>query len=174
MSEKFKASLQNGQHAFLKSLEGNYKGITKVWFEPGVLGDESPCTGTLKPVLGNRFLLHEYSGSLQGNPVEGIAIYGCSLGDEKLQTAWVDSFHNGTAIMFSENNETTNGFSVLGHYGPSSLVNYEGQEKELRWGWRTVISRESEKVIITMYNIAPGGMDEKAVETVYEKVNSQH
>ena len=161
MSEKFKASLQNGQHAFLKSLEGNYKGITKVWFEPGVLGDESPCTGTLKPVLGNRFLLHEYSGSLQGNPVEGIAIYGCSLGDEKLQTAWVDSFHNGTAIMFSENNETTNGFSVLGHYG-----------KEPRWGWRTVISRDGEKVIITMYNIAPGGTDEKAVETVYEKVSA--
>ncbi len=158
MSEKFTASLQSGQHAFLKSLEGNYKGVTKVWFEPGVLGDESPCSGTLRSVLGNRFLMHEYSGMLQGNPVEGMAIFGSSLGEDKLQTAWIDSFHNGTAIMFSENNETGNGYSVLGHYG-----------QEPRWGWRTVIQKENDKVIITMYNIAPGGNDEKAVETVYEK-----
>ena len=103
--------------------------------------------------------MHEYSGMLQGKPIEGIAIYGCSLGDEKLQTAWVDSFHNGTAIMFSENNETGNGYSVLGHYG-----------KEPRWGWRTVITRNENQVIITMYNIAPGGKDERAVETVYTKI----
>ena len=160
MSEKFEKSLKEGQHHFLKSLEGKYKGITKVWFEPDVVGDESPCTGTLRSVLGDRFLLHEYSGIMQGNPIEGIAIFGCSLGDGKLQTAWVDSFHNGTAIMFSENNEISNGYSVLGWYG-----------KEPRWGWRTVISREGDKkVIITMYNIEPGGQDQKAVETIYERI----
>lgn len=160
MSEKFEKSLNDGQHHFLKSLEGSYKGVTKVWFEPGVVGDESPCSGTLRSVLGGRFLLHEYSGSMQGKPIEGIAIMGCSLGDEKLQTAWVDSFHNGTAIMFSENNEITNGYSAMGWYG-----------KEPRWGWRTVIKSESaNKIIITMYNIAPGGQDEKAVETIYERI----
>ncbi len=160
MSEKFEKSLKEGMHHFLKSLEGNYKGITKVWFEPGVIGDEASCTGTLRMVLGGRFLLHEYQGSMQGNPVEGIAIYGCSLGDGKLQTAWIDSFHNGTTIMFSENSSMNPPYSVLGHYG-----------QEPRWGWRTQITQEaSGKLIITMFNIAPGGSDEKAVETVYEKI----
>ncbi len=159
MSEKFENSLLEGMHHFLKSLEGNYKGVTKVWFEAGVVGDESPSTGTLHSVLGGRFLLHQYQGSMQGKPIEGIAIYGCSLGDGKLQTAWVDSFHNGTAIMFSENSSIKSPYSVLGHYG-----------QEPSWGWRTEIIRDDQgNLIITMFNIPPGGSEEKAVETVYEK-----
>jgi Protein of unknown function (DUF1579) len=160
MSQKFENSLLEGQHQFLKSLEGNYKGITRVWFEPGVIGDESSCSGTLRSILGGRFLMHEYTGSMQGKPIEGVAIFGCSLGDSKLQMAWVDSFHNGTAIMFSENTSIDNPYSVMGYYG-----------QEPRWGWRTQINRDTEgKVIITMFNSAPGGPEEKAVETIYEKV----
>jgi len=162
MSQKLEQSLKDGMHQFLKSLEGKYKGITRVWFEPGENpSDESECSGTLRSVLNDMFLLHEYRGSLQGKPIEGIAIYGCSLGDNKLQTAWIDSFHNGTSIMFSENNKTDGPYSVLGHYGA-----------EPRWGWRTEITRVAEnKIIITMYNIPPGGSEEKAVETVYEKIS---
>ncbi|HMT29863.1 MAG TPA: DUF1579 domain-containing protein [Bacteroidia bacterium] len=160
MSEKFEKSLLDGTHHFLKSLEGNWRGITKVWFEPGKLADESPCSGTMKSVLGGRFILHEYQGSLEGKPIEGIAIIGCSLCDDKLQTAWVDSFHNGTAIMFSQNNTNASPYSVLAHYAG-----------EPAWGWRTVITKEhADKMIITMFNIAPGGSDEKAVETIYERV----
>ena len=160
MSQKFENSLANGMHQELKSFEGKWKGTTKVWYEPGKLADESPCEGTMKSILDGRFLLHEYKGSLEGKPIEGIAIYGYSIGDEKLQCAWVDSFHNGTAIMFSENSETKSPFSVLGGYGA-----------EPRWGWRTVITSEgNDKITITMFNIEPGGSDEKAVENVYERV----
>lgn len=160
MSTKFETSLKEGIHNQLKSLEGNWEGITRVWFEPGILADESPCKGTFKSILDGRFLLHEYKGSLEGKPVEGLALYGCSLPDGTLQSAWVDSFHNGTNIMFSTNNTMAAPFSVLGKYG-----------EEPSWGWRTVINHENEnKLIITMYNIAPGGNDEKAVETVYERV----
>jgi hypothetical protein len=160
MSEKFEKSLREGMHHFLKSLEGNYKGITKVWFEPGEPTDVAECRGTLRSVLGGRFLLHEYQSTMQGNPIEGIAIIGCSLGDGKLQMAWVDSFHNGTAIMFSENNSMNAPFSVVGHYG-----------KDPAWGWRTQIDSDAPgRVTITMYNIPPGGEEVKAVETIYEKV----
>ncbi len=160
MNQKFENSLLEGQHQFLKSLEGNYKGITRVWFEPGVIGDESSCTGALRCILGGRFLMHEYTGSMQGKPIEGVAIFGCSLGDGKLQMAWVDSFHNGTTIMFSENSSISTPYSVMGYYG-----------QEPHWGWRTQINRDAEgKVVITMFNIAPGGVEEKAVETIYEKV----
>ena len=160
MSVKFEASLKDGMHHFLKSLEGNYEGVTKVWFEPDKLADESRCTGSLRSILGGRFLLHEYQGTLEGKPIEGLAIIGCSLGDNKLQTAWIDSFHNGTAIMFSQNNTTAAPYSVLAHYAG-----------EPAWGWRTEITKENDdKICITMFNIPPGGTESKAVETIYTRV----
>ncbi len=161
MSLKFETSLKEGMHFFLKSLDGNYKGITRVWLEPGGVSENNPCAGTLRSVLDGKFLLHEYKSSLQGKPLEGIALFGCSLGEEKLQCAWVDSFHNGTAIMFSENNSTASPYKVLGHYG-----------QEPKWGWSTRIEKTvDQKIVITMYNIPPGGSEELAVETVYEKLH---
>ena len=117
MSEKLKKSLEDGPHKLLKSIEGNWKGITRVWFEPGKLADESECSGTIRSVLNNMFALHEYSGSLEGKPIEGIAIYGCSLADNTLQSAWIDSFHNGTNITLKNKKNATSPFSVLASYG---------------------------------------------------------
>ena len=161
MSEKLEQSKKTGMHAFLNSLEGDYKGTTSVWFEPGSDADISSCEGTLTSILNGMFLLHRYTSSLQGKPIEGLAIYGCSLGDNKLQCAWVDSFHNGTSIMFSERYNTHDPWSVLGHYGT-----------EPKWGWRTEINRgENGRVQIIMFNITHEGEEAKAVETIYEKIS---
>jgi hypothetical protein len=74
-------------------LAGDWQGATKTWFKPDVVGDESPMTGKMSAILGGRFILHEYAGSMSGKPFEGVAIYGFDLATNKFQSAWVDSFH---------------------------------------------------------------------------------
>ncbi|MFN2441027.1 MAG: DUF1579 family protein, partial [Chitinophagaceae bacterium] len=102
MSEKFETSKASGAHSLLSKLVGEWEGTTKTWFEPGKLADESAMSGSMKLILSERFIMHEYKGSIEGKPFEGIGIYGYHLALEKFQAAWIDSFHNGTAIMFSE------------------------------------------------------------------------
>lgn len=156
---KFADSILNGIHHDLKQLAGNWKGLTRVWFEPGKLADESAFRGVIRSVLGGRFIQFEYTGAIQGSPVEGIMTMGCSLGTGQLQCAWIDSFHNGTAIMFSENNGTSFPFSVRGSYG-----------KEPKWGWRTELTPVDDRhFVITMYNITPDGDEAKAVEMSFER-----
>ncbi|MEO6654941.1 MAG: DUF1579 family protein [Pyrinomonadaceae bacterium] len=99
---KFDESRSTGHHAGLARFAGEWSGMTKTWFEPDVLADESPMIGKMSPILRDRFILHEYAGTLTGKPFEGVAIYGFNLATNKFQTAWVDSFHMSTAIMFSE------------------------------------------------------------------------
>jgi hypothetical protein len=162
MDERLQQSLgPGGGHAMLAALVGEWEGTTRTWFEPDVLADESAWRGTIRSVLGGRFVVHEYEGAMGGEPLEGIAIHGFDLDTGRFLTAWIDSFHNGTTIMRSEGERTPAGFSVLGSFTvPDSAP----------WGWRTEIALvDADHVVITMYNITPEGSESKGVETRYTR-----
>lgn len=163
MIKKFETSKEDGIHHQLGQMSGKWEGIARTWFEPEVVADESPVRGSIKAVLDGRFLLHEYKGSFAGKPLEGMVIIGYDLNTRNFQSAWIDSFHMGTGIMFSRQQKEEGDFSVYGTY---EVFREEKQE----WGWRTDIKLEDENtLIITAYNITPGGAETKANEIVYKR-----
>lgn len=161
---KFEISLESGIHQHLQAMAGAWEGSTKTWFEPDVIADESPMTGSIQPILGGRFLLYQYHGSMSGTPFEGSATIGYDVANEKFQVSWIDSFHMGTAIMLSEGESVEHGFSVLGSYG--------GPDIPVPWGWRTVMQlHASDELTVTAFNISPEGKEDMATQTVYRRMD---
>lgn len=163
---KFEESLKTGKHKWLSRLEGKWEGTTKTWFEPDKLADESATKGTIESILGGRFIKHEYSGSIQGKPLEGIQIYGYDITGERFQMVMLDSFHTGTLILTQNGNEGEENFSPIGSY------DYKAPDGQVTtWGWRTDIELvDDDNIIISMYNVFPDGQSAKGVETNYKRV----
>lgn len=161
----FKSSLASGPHNQLSKWCGSWEGMTKTFFEPNVLADESVWKGTIRSILNGMFVQHEYTGSLQGKPLSGSAIYGYQIASRRYQCLWTDSFHNGTSMMFCEGSKDDAAFNVLGHY--------DAPDGSPPWGWRTNIAMISENdLVITMFNITPDGTEAVAVETSYKRIHS--
>lgn len=166
MSQKLTLSKTSGPHYQLSRLAGEWEGTTKTWFDPNKLEDESPNNGTIRPILDGKFLLYEYKSSLGEKPITGMAIIGYHLDLKKYQIAWVDSFHTGSAILFSEGVRNTEEMNVLGTYA------YVTPEVEQYGGWRTTIEIVSDtEIIIRAFNIFEGD-ETRATETVYKKVDA--
>ena len=163
MTDELATSLATGPHCLLSALVGSWAGATRTWFTPGEFADESEATGTVRVILGGRFVVHEYRGSLVGEVMEGHAPVGFHIARNRFICAWVDSVHNGTSVMLSEGEPgVTDAISVLGSYdvagGPP-------------WSWRTTMSQPlADELVISHFNIPPGGDEYLGVETQYQRV----
>lgn len=155
-----------GPHRRLARMAGEWEGIYRLWFEPDMLASESTQHGSLRPVLGGRFLLHEYTWDFDGRSYSGLALYGFHIDEGRWECAWVDSFHCGSSIMFSQADAGAGEghFAVMGSYG-------DGQTPPgPRWGWRTEIEQPGDdQLVITMTNITPDGTEAQAVEVRYAR-----
>ncbi len=150
-------------HHFLAQLAGGWAGRTRVWLEPDSAPVESPTQGSIQLILDGRFALYLYQSSMDGEPLHGLFTFGFNTNLDRYETAWVDSYHNNTAIMFCSGDARENGFSVLGSYPDAA----GGPD----WGWRTEIEMpDRDHLILTAFNISPEGVEAKAVETRLNRI----
>lgn len=145
----------------LSALIGAWEGVVRTWFEPDALADESPMRGTFRRVGASRFALYEYTGTFQGSPLSGVAIYGYNQHTDAFESAWVDSFHMPTNIMLSHGSAAAPALDVRGSY----IV-----DASPPWGWRTTITHDgADRLVLTAYNRSPDGAETKAVEVIYTR-----
>jgi hypothetical protein len=148
-------------HKLLASLAGSWTGKVKSWCEPSESPMESTGNSEQKMILGGRFLQHEFSGEMMGNPFTGIGFAGYDNHTKKYVSTWMDSM--GTAILVFEGSASADGKTI------TQEARYDDPIKgPMKWRSVTRIVDDNTHVF-EMYGTDKGGKEEKMMEITYTR-----
>lgn len=155
-------------HRRLARMVGTWEGVCRLWFERDMLAAESTQRGTLRSVLGGRFLLHDYVWDFDGRQYAGLALLGHDVDARRWECAWVDSFHTGTSILHAraEFADDAGGFAVLGAFGDGR------QLPGAACHWRTAIEQpDDDRLRIVLTSLTSSGDEMQAMDVDYRRID---
>jgi len=96
-------------HEMMAKLTGDWKTVHKFWMDPA--GEPMSSEGTAKTemILGGRYQMSKFSGSVMGMLMEGLWMMGFDNVSQEFTAIWIDNMGTGTAIAkgkFDESNKT--------------------------------------------------------------------
>jgi len=148
--------------AHLADLAGDWAGSSLLWLRPDEPVRESETTACVGMVARGQFLTIHYTWAEEGEPQDGLLLFGAGSKPDAVSAVWVDSWHMGSKFMVCEGAARADGtLSATGSYeappGPD-------------WGWRIELEPvHPDSFRIIMFNILPDGTEARAVEASYAR-----
>ena len=116
MADWMTLSKPGSPHALLKTIEGTYTTVSRVWMDPAAPPAESNGTATFKTVLGGRFLQQDYQGTMMNMPMSGIGMMGYDNFRHQYTSTWCDSMSTSILTMtggMSQDGKTITMFGTM-------------------------------------------------------------
>lgn len=162
---QWQASLRDGRHADLARLVGDWSGRLRTTLEAGEAGSEGSVRGSIRALLGGRFVIHDYESTVAGELQQGLAVHGYNLERDRFETAWIDNLHSGTQLLFGS------GLPVDSLPAVSGSCAGEGDGETA--GWRTEWQMTSRgQLLIRLFKIPAHSEAFLAAEFDYRRVHA--
>jgi hypothetical protein len=107
MQEMMKYAMPGPMHAAFKPMEGKFKAVVKTWVAPGAEPVVSEGVSENSILLGGRYLENKYTGTMMGQPFEGMGLTGFDNKAKKVWSMWIDNM--STKGMASEGTMSEDG-----------------------------------------------------------------
>jgi hypothetical protein len=156
-----KLATPGASHKLLASRAGTWNTTTNEWMDPNLPPEESTGSCTHTMVLGGRFLQQECTGTMMGQPFNGMGVTGYDNHTKKYQATWMDSMGTGMYVFEGSAGDDGKTITMEGHYddpmaGPMKLR-----------ALTKMIDRDTE--IFEMYGADKSGQEMKMLEIRYRR-----
>jgi hypothetical protein len=151
------------QHKYLEHFVGDWDVTMKVYMAgPGSGAMESKGTASVKWVLGGRYLLEEYQGSMMGMPYDGMGMTGYDKGKNLYVTTWASTVDTQLLVLSGSRNPVTGVFDYYGEMD-EPMMNVFGRtiRNEVR-----ILDENTH--VVGIYDLH-AGPDHKVVEIEYKR-----
>lgn len=150
------------EHAKLKSLAGSWDVKVTFWMDPKAKPEEVTGKTEFKSVLGDRYLMQEFSGNMMGMPFSGIGLVGYNNALKKYEQVWVDNMSTG--FITGSGTADKEGTITFAQQSTNALRNKVDKGKDV---WKI---EGDKKIVSEMWGPPPkGGKDFKMLEIVYTR-----
>jgi len=146
-------------HDYFKDFVGTWDVKTTAWMAPGAEPMVTDGRSESQLILGGRFLMTRFSGTMFGQPFEGVQIDGYDNLKNKYGTLWLDN--SGTGFYFLEGErDTTTGVLTMTADWPDPMSGASvGVRGVTTW-------KGKDEYVYEMYMTPPGGKEFKSMQNV--------
>ena len=155
--EYMKIMAPNENHAYFNDLVGKWDVKTTAWMAPGQepVVSQSSCEASV--ILGGRFLMMKFAGTMFGQPFEGLEIVGYDNLKKKYVTFWVDNQSTGFYLTEGTRDTLTRVETETGNW-PDPMT---GKSIKVRSITKFV---SKDEYIYELYMTPPGAKESKSLE----------
>jgi hypothetical protein len=167
MMEEYRKLLALGpNHDYFKQFVGEWDVKTTTWMTPGAEPAISQNASDATLILGRRFLMTRFSGSIFGQAFEGLQIDGYDNLTKKYLTFWIDNSSTGFYFLDGSRDTTT---GVL-----TETANWPDPMSGASVGVRGVTTwKSADEYVYEMYMTPPGGKEFKSMENVMTRKKAE-
>jgi len=162
MAEYMKLMAPGPSHDYFKGFVGKWNVKTTAWMSPGAEPAVTEGRSESELLLSGRFLMTKFSGTMMGQPFEGVQIDGYDNMKKTYMTLWVDNWSTGFYFL-EGNRDTTTGALTMTADWPDPMT---GASMKVR---SVTTWKSPDEYVYEMYMTAPGGEEYKSLQNVMTK-----
>ena len=146
-------------HKMIKSWDGTWNGEVTSWYSPGAPPEISKSTAVNKTIMGGRYQVTNHSGSMMGQPFEGMGTLAYDNAKKVFISTWIDNMGTGMMKMEGPWDEANKSITLTGKcVDPGSGT---GREMNLKEVFKVI---DDKNQLMEMYGPGPDGKEFKMME----------
>jgi hypothetical protein len=119
-------------HKWMEKTNGTWEAEVDQWMSADAPPMKAKATNVQSSVLGGRYVTGKFTGSMMGQPFEGMSIMGYDNAKKMFTSTWVDNMGTGIVRMTGTYDEATKTLSMKGSQTDAMTGKDSGIREEMK------------------------------------------
>jgi hypothetical protein len=149
-------------HKWMEKTNGTWEGEVSSWMAPDAPPTKSKATNVQTSALGGRYVTGKFTGTMMGQPFEGMSLMGYDNGKKMFTSTWVDNMGTGLVRMAGTYDEATKTLNMKG----SQTDPMTGKDSDMREEMKMI---DDNTYTMAMYGAGMDGKEMKFMEGTFKR-----
>ncbi len=149
-------------HTWMAKTNGTWEAEVSNWMAPDAPPMKSKAINVQSSVLGGRYVIGKFTGTMMGQPFEGMSTMGYDNAKKLFTSTWVDNMGTGIVHMTGTYDEATKTLNLKGHQTDPMT----GKDSDMREEMKMI---DDNTYNMTMYGTSIDGKEMKFMEGTFKK-----